>query len=263
MNASAPTPLTLRAEGAVAVVEIDNPPANALDWILYGALEDLLPRLAADDGVRAVVFAGADPKIFVAGADLKKLGAGALTPVDVETRIVRAQRVFAALEALPKPTVAAIGGHAMGGGCELALALDFRVMERGRARIGLPEASLGLMPSAGGTQRLPRLVGRDRAARMMMLAERLDADEAERIGLVSRAVDAPVGEEALALARDLSEMPASSLRGIKSALAAATDLDGGLTAERAAAELVFAHPDAAEGVAAFLEKRPGRFHNDH
>lgn len=254
MAAAAAEPLRLRREGAVGVVEIDNPPANALGWQLYGALEDLVPRLAADEEIRAVVFASANPKIFVAGADLRALGPAVLNRAAVEARLDRAHRVFSAVEALSKPTVAAIEGHAMGGGCELALCLDFRVMARGRARIGLPEASLGLMPGAGGTQRLARLVGRERAARMMMLAERLDADEAERIGLVGAVEPGAADREARLLAERLAEMPASSLGGIKRALGAPPEAD--LARERAAAAEVFAQPEAADGIAAFLAKRP-------
>lgn len=254
-------PLRLRREGAVGIVEIDSPPANALGWQLYGALEDLVPRLAGADEIRAVVFTSANPRIFVAGADLQALGPALLAPAAVRSRLARAHRVFSALEALPKPTVAAIEGHAMGGGCELALCLDFRVMARGRARIGLPEAALGLMPGAGGTQRLSRLVGRERAARMMMLAERLDADEAERIGLVS-AVEAGTAEAAAGdLAERLAMMPASSLRGIKQALGTAGE--AGLARERHTAAEVFAQAEAAEGIAAFLEKREPVFHDDH
>jgi enoyl-CoA hydratase/carnithine racemase len=205
------------------------------------------------------VFASAHPKVFVAGADLKRMSDESFTPAQVAERVDRAQAAFLRIERLGKPTVAAIEGYALGGGCELVLSMDFRFMARGEGRIGLPEASLGLMPAAGGTQRLPRLIGRTRAAELMMLARRLDADEADRIGLVTACDDARAA--ALAHAVQLAAMPASSLRWIKTCLNQGYDGDlvTGMGVERAAAMEAFASEDAREGVAAFREKRTPRF----
>ena len=159
------------------------------------------------------------------------------------------------------PTVAAIEGHALGGGCELTLALDFRFMSRGEGRIGLPEASLGLIPGIGGTQRLTRLVGRTRAAELTMLAQRLDADTAHVVGLATAADDARVA--ALAHARALAQMPSSSTRLLKECLRAAEDdAERGFEVESRAAVEAFGSAAAREGITAFRERREPRFHHD-
>ena len=159
------------------------------------------------------------------------------------------------------PTVAAIEGHALGGGCELTLALDFRFMSRGEGRIGLPEASLGLIPGIGGTQRLTRLVGRTRAAELTMLAQRLDADTAQAVGLATAADDARVA--ALAHARALAQMPSSSTRLLKECLRAAEDdAERGFEVESRAAVEAFGSAAAREGITAFRERREPRFHHD-
>src|SRR5689334_21699779 len=138
-------------------------------------------------------------------------------PASIERKVRLVHETFLRIQRLSKPTIASIEGHALGGGCELALSLDARFMTRGRARIGLPEASLGIIPGGGGTQRLPRLIGRARATQMMMLGERIDADQAERLGLINAACDDAADTRAKAheLARRLAEMPRSSLRLIK------------------------------------------------
>jgi enoyl-CoA hydratase len=247
-------------EGGVALVEFDNPPANALAPETYVALGELVTRLEADAEVRVAVFASAHEKIFASGADLKKFDESTLTAGPIAERVDRAHSTFLRVQRLQKPTVAAIEGHALGGGCELSLAMDFRFMSRGPARFGLPEASLGLIPSAGGTQRLTRLVGRHVAARMLMLGQRLDADEAERHGLLTACDDARA--DALELAGALAAMPSNSLRGIKASLndGYEADLPVGLAAERRAALQVFTAPEAREGIQAFLERRPPVFH---
>ncbi len=251
------------AADGVARLTIDNPPANALTDELYAELDAVVTRLELDDEARAVVFESAHPKIFVAGADVKRMAEYDFRRGAVTRKIDLVHATFLRLQRLSKPTVAAIAGHALGGGCELSLAMDFRFMARGEARIGLPEAGLGIIPGGGGTQRLPRLVGRAAAADLMMLARRVDADEAERIGLVGRAcADGPATvaaarEHAAALAR----MPASSLRAIKRCLNDGFDGDmvRGLAVERDAAAGALLEPDAREGISAFLEKREARF----
>jgi enoyl-CoA hydratase/carnithine racemase len=247
-------------EDGVCVVEFDHPPVNSLAPDTLAELTTVIRELDDDPRVRVIVFTSANPKIFMAGADLKHMQANPFTAARVSERADRAQAVFMRLQKLSKPTIGAIEGHALGGGCEFALSLDFRFMTRGRGRIGLPEASLGLIPAAGGTQRLARLVGRARAADLLMLATRLDADEADAIGLVTACADARPA--ALEYALRLSAMPANSLRAIKFCLNDGYDgdLPRGLAVERTAATLAFTAPEAAEGVAAFLEKRPPRFH---
>jgi len=249
---------------AVAQVTIENPPANALTDELYEELRALVVRLELDDEVRAVVFGSEHESIFVAGADIRRMADYDFRRGAIARKVDLVHGTFLRLQRLTKPTVAAITGHALGGGCELALALDFRVMTRGRARIGLPEAGLGIIPGGGGTQRLPRLVGRAKATELMMLAERLDADAAYRIGLVNAVYDDPEATrtEAQALAARLAAMPASSMRLVKACLNDGYEagLVHGLAVERGAAVEALLQDEAREGIAAFLEGRPARFH---
>jgi enoyl-CoA hydratase/carnithine racemase len=245
----------------VCVVEYDRPPVNALAPEAQIELAALVRALEEDPHVCAVVFTSAHRTIFMAGADLKHMREGGFTDASVAERVDRVHGAYARLQRLSKPTIGVIEGHALGGGCEFALSLDFRFMTRGAARIGLPEVTLGLIPAAGGTQRLARLVGRARAADMLMLGRRLDADEAEAIGLVTACGDARA--DALEYAKRLAAMPKSSLRAIKLCLNDGYDgdLHRGLAVERTAAMLAFTAPEAAEGVAAFLDKRTPRFHD--
>jgi len=256
--------LTVTREGAVAEVTIDNPPANALTNELYERLQALADELENDPSVRAVVFVSAHPTIFVAGADIAAMANYDFRREAIERKATLVHETFLRIQRLSKPTLASIEGHALGGGCELALSLDMRFMVRGKARIGLPEAGLGIVPGGGGTQRLPRLIGRGRATQMMMLAERIDADAAERCGLINAACDDAAATRAAAhdMARQLADMPSSSLRLIKRCLNDGYDRDlvNGLEVERGAAIEALLQPEAREGIAAFLERRPARFH---
>jgi enoyl-CoA hydratase len=256
--------LRVEQSGAVARVIIENPPANALTDALYEELRALVVQLELDDGVRSVVFASAHDSIFVAGADIRAMAEYDFRRGAVARKIDLVHGTFLRLQRLTKPTIAAITGHALGGGCELALAVDFRLMTRGRARIGLPEAGLGIIPGGGGTQRLPRLIGRAKATELMLLGERLDADEATAIGLVNAAHDDPDATLAAAdaLAERLAAMPRSSVRLVKACLNDGYDADlvHGLSVERSAAVEALLQPEAREGIAAFLDRRPARFH---
>jgi enoyl-CoA hydratase len=255
---------TVETVGPVAVCTLDKPPANTLDEQLYAEIDLLVAGLELSAEARAIVIASAHPSIFVAGADIKRMAAYDFRPGATGRKVDLVHATFRRLERLGKPTVAAVTGHALGGGCELALACDFRVMSEGEARIGLPEIGLGIIPGGGGTQRLPRLVGRARAAELLMLGSRLDAREAERIGLVNRAC--PTAEatrqEALALAGRLARMPTPGLRLLKRCLNDGVDADlpRGLAVEREAVVEALAQPEAREGIAAFVERRPARFH---
>ena len=259
-----PPPLRTEVADAIAWVTIDNPPVNALTDEVYEQLSALVTRLESDDDVRAVVFASAHESIFVAGADIRKMADYDFRRGPVARKIDLVHATFLRVQRLTKPTIGAITGHALGGGCEFALALDFRFMAAGPARIGLTEAALGIIPGGGGTQRLPRLVGRARAAELMLLARRLDAAAAARIGLVTEACDDAAATHAAAreLAAELAAMPRSSMRLIKASLNDGYDGDllRGLGVERANAVEALLQPEAREGIAAFLERRPARFH---
>lgn len=258
--------LSVEIDRAVAEVTIDNPPANALTNELYERLSALLDDLERDRTVRVVLFMSDHPSIFVAGADINAMRNYDFSAEAIERKVKLVHGTFLKLQRFPKPTVVSIEGHALGGGCELVLSLDARFMTTGKARIGLPEARLGIIPGGGGTQRLARLVGRTRAAQMMMLGEGIDAAEAERIALVNAAcADASdTRERARDYARRLTEMPDSSLRLIKTCLNDGYDagLIAGLELERRCVVEALLAPEAKEGIAAFVEKRPARFHGN-
>lgn len=253
----------LEHHAGVATATLDRPPANALDYELYDELSVLLEELESDDSVRAVVFASANERIFLAGADLRDMESYDRRRGASARKVDTVQATFLRLQRLGKPTVGAINGHALGGGCEFALCLDLRIMARGRARIGLPEVTLGFVPGGGGTQRLARLVGRAEATRMLFLGARLDADEAVRIGLVTEAVDGGDGVlgRAQELAAELAALPPVALRLVKRALNDGVDgdLPAGLAVEREAVIEALATEDAREGPRAFLDKRAPRY----
>lgn len=265
MNPVVPEPRYFRVErhGAVARCVLDKPPANALDADLHDDFAALLDLVEKDAGIRAVVLASAHETIFLAGARLAEFPDEHFSARATGQRVDRAHETFGRVQRLAKPVVAEIAGHALGGGCELALACDFRLMSEGSARIGCPEIRLGIIPGGGGTQRLPRLVGRARATRMLLLGERLDARSAEAAGLVeAHPTPGATHQAALALATELAELPGPGVRLIKRALNDGYDasLSAGLAVERAAAIEALAQPEAREGLAAFLERRPPRFH---
>jgi enoyl-CoA hydratase/carnithine racemase len=245
-------------DDAVATIRLDRPPANALSEAVSLELWDAAREVESDEAVRAVVVWGGE-RIFAAGADVKAMAE--FGPREVEPSVGALEGALRHLEAIPKPVIAAINGYALGGGCELALACDFRYAAAD-VRIGLPEIRLGIIPGAGGTQRLPRLVGLSRARDLIFSGRDVDAGEALDMGLVD-AVSAPerVYDEAVAKARTFAAGPSMAYRAAKIALAAAADrgLLAGLEVEREAFRELFATQDQKEGMRAFLEKRDPRF----
>ena len=243
----------LTRQDAVAVLRIDNPEhRNALSDGVLGELVDHLSDADLDPEIRAVVVEGSD-KAFAAGADVRALRA--LDPLDVLDG-PRA-RLWASVRAVRTPLVAAVSGLCLGAGCELALIADVVVASR-RSRFGLPETQLGLMPGAGGTQLLPRAIGRAKAADMVLTGRMLDAEEAERAGLVSRVVDEDAWQAtALHVATTIAARPAVAQRLAKNAIQGAHErpLSAGIDEERHAFALAFGSDDAREGLAAFVEKR--------
>jgi len=249
--------LVLLELGAVARLTLNNPPLNLVTEELLVELDAALGQLeAADPGaVRAVVVSGNGERAFSAGSDVKAFESH--TGAAGRAHFTREEAVFARLAELPMPTIAAIEGNALGGGLELALACDIRVASE-RANLGLPEVRLAVTPGAGGTQRLPRVVGVARAKELALTGRIIDADEAERIGLVSRVV--PVGQAAAAaeqIAADISQRGPLAVREVKSLidLSADADIGTGLAAEIDASERVFKSEDMLEGAQAFVEKR--------
>jgi len=247
----------VQRDGAVATIRLDRPPANALSRAVSLELSEAARSLATDPPIRAVVVWGGE-RIFAAGADVKAMVA--YGPEEIEPEVGALEQACRDLESIRKPVIAAIAGYALGGGCEVALACDLRIAAED-ARLGLPEIRLGIIPGAGGTQRLPRLVGLARARELVLTGRHVDADEALRIGLVDRVVPAAnVYETALEEARAYAAGPTLAYAAAKRALAAAGgDLARGLEVEREAFVPLFATADQKEGMRAFLEKREPRF----
>jgi len=244
---------TQTADG-IGTIRLDRPPMNALNIEIQEQLRAAATALAADDTVRAVVVYGGD-KVFAAGADIKEMAD--MSYVDMSARATALSAAFDAVARIPKPVVAAITGYALGGGCELALACDWRVAAQD-AKLGQPEILLGLIPGAGGTQRLARLVGPARAKDLIMSGRTVDATEALAIGLVDQVV--PVDEvypAAVALVARYASGPAQALRAAKLAVdgGLSMDLAAGLAWESHLFASLFATEDRREGMAAFIEKR--------
>ncbi|MET8557388.1 enoyl-CoA hydratase-related protein [Streptomyces sp. NPDC004959] len=246
------------AEG-VATLTLDRPPMNALDAAVQDSLHALAGEVTRRDDVRAVVIRGSE-KVFAAGADIKEMRG--MSHKDMVLRSRALQDAFTAVARVPKPVVAAVTGYALGGGCELALCADHRVAAE-NAKLGQPEILLGLIPGAGGTQRLSRLVGPSRAKDLIFTGRQVRADEALRIGLVDQVVPAEeVFTTAHAWAAKLAKGPALALRAAKEAVDGGleTDIDTGLALERTWFAGLFATEDREIGMRSFVEDGPGKAH---
>lgn len=255
-----PALVRLETDGAVATVTFDRPEKlNALDMAVLAELDAVLDRIEADDGIRVVIFTGAG-RAFVAGGDIADLGSrGALAHYGEFAEAIH--RTLRRIETLDKPTIGAINGFALGGGTELLLTFDLRLLSD-RARLGLPEINLGLFPGAGGTQRLLRQVPLCRAREIMYLGEMIGPDEAVAIGLANRVVPhEALLAEARAMAGRLAQKSPLILRLLKRTLTDGADmpLSAALRHEQAMIGLVLDSRDAHEGCAAFLDKRPAAF----
>lgn len=247
----------VETSGSVATIRLDRPPANALNLVASLELQEAARAVAEDRSVRAVVVWGGE-RIFAAGADIAEMVEQG--PAEVEPQVTALERACRELEAVPKPVVAAISRYALGGGYELALACDIRVAGAD-AKVGLPEIRLGIIPGAGGTQRLPRLVGLRVARELIYSGRHVPADEALRLGLVDRVVPPEeVYAAALAEAERWARGPTVAIGAAKAALrAAAAGLEEGLAVERREFLRLFDTRDKTEGMRAFLEKREPRF----
>ena len=240
----------------IVLLGLDRPGAkNALGRELLGELEACFASLPGDPALRVVILHSLVEGVFCAGADLKERAG--MSSSEAEAFVTRLRTAFTALEHLPMPVIAAIEGAALGGGLELALACDLRVAGA-KARLGLPETSLAILPGAGGTQRLPRLIGRARAKELIFTARRYGAEEGLVLGVVDRAVGSGSAmDAALALARQILPNGPVALRAAKAAIDGGMDLDraGGLQVEEACYARVLPTEDRLEGLAAFREKR--------
>jgi enoyl-CoA hydratase len=245
--------------GEVAVLTFNRPDKlNALSSALLERFKAVLDEVERDTAVRAVVLTGAGDRAFVAGADIEEYSRQTDEEFAAYQRLSRA--VFSRIDGFPKPVVAAVNGYALGGGFEMALACDLVVASES-ARFGLPEGLLGLSPGGGGTQRLTRAVGPYVAARVLVAADRLKADEARALGLVADVVEADVVDAAVALAERAAKVAPLASAEMRSLILAALDrpLEEGLTLELEALLRLRGSRDAAEGVRAFVEKRDPSF----
>lgn len=236
-----------------ALVTLDRPKAlNALNRETLDALGVAFAELAGDAETQGIVLTGAGGRAFAAGADISELQG--LTPESGRAAMLRGQALLCAIEGTEVPVVAAVSGFALGGGLELALACHLRVARPG-SKLGLPEVGLGVIPGYGGTQRLPRLVGRAAALRMILTGDPVSAEEALALGLVDRLADDPVAGAEELLDRVLANGPLAVRSAIAAVNAAAPPLEGGLDYERALFAALCGTEDMREGLAAFLEKR--------
>ena len=270
--------LEFEVEDGLGILTMNRPPGNAISVELTEEFQNMCREIEEGREARCLILMSALPKYFMVGADLKTM------PTDIDfgdldfsqppEQIVAAtfkkiaphvvkmlhggQAMMNAVEALPIPTIAAIGGHAMGGGLELALACDFRIMARGQPNVALTETTLGIIPAAGGTQRLPRVVGRAKALEMILLGKRIDADEAEAIGLVTKAVDADrLEEEARELGRVLARGATVAKGCAKKCVIKSQELslEEGLALERECMARLTETKDMLEGIMAFTQGR--------
>jgi len=244
---------------AVATVTVNRPAVlNALNTKTISKLRSTFLELKLDDAVRCVVLTGAGDRAFVAGADIAELAS--LGPQEVREFSEAGHQLCFLIEGLGKPVIAVLKGFVLGGGCEIAMACTLRISSS-CARLGLPEISLGIIPGFGGTQRLPRLIGRGRALQMLLTGDPIEADEALRIGLVNCVVESEeLVEEANRLALALAVQAPAAVRGILEAVGHGSEMSlvNASMLERNTFGLIYSSDDASEGVTAFLEKRkPG------
>ena len=247
----------LEVEDGVGTIRVDRPKMNALDIQVQEEIRAAAHEATARDDVRAVVVYGGE-KVFAAGADVKEMSG--MSHAEMVARAGHLQSAFTAVARIPKPVVAAVTGYALGGGCELALCADIRIAGEG-ATLGQPEILLGIIPGAGGTQRLTRLVGTSRAKDLIFTGRFVKADEALRIGLVDQVVpDDEVYTAAKAWAGQFTKAAALAMRAAKESIdrGIEVDLDTGLEIERAQFAALFATEDRTAGMTSFVEQGPGK-----
>jgi enoyl-CoA hydratase len=251
--------LVERPGWGIAKLTLNNPPLNLITLEMTDRLIEALDELERDDVLRAIVVTGAGDNAFCAGSDIKEFAD--VRDRVVEKKLARENEAFGRFESLSKPTVAAIEGLAYGGGCEISMTCDLRVVGEG-AKFALPEVRLGVVPGSGGLFRLPELVGPARAMELMYLGEPIDAREAERLGLINEVVaDGETLSRALDVARSISRQPKEAVaaikRGVRESLQSSREDSVRLTLELS--DHVFKTEDCAEGIRAFFEKRRPRF----
>ncbi len=248
--------ISVTKHNGVATVIINNPPMNVLSNQVAAELYDAFTQLKEDQAVISIILTGAGERAFMAGADIKGFPDGR-EKAEENGGDTSIHEVFRFIETIPKPTIALLNGYTLGGGLELALTCDIRIAED-HAKVGLPEVKLGLLPGAGGTQRLPRLVGPSKAKELMFTGDPISAEEALRLGIVNQVVSKGEGMQvANALAQKLTNRSLEAVSRIKYAVNKGAELsfEEGLKLEEQLFQDVFHTEDAKEGISAFIEKR--------
>jgi len=253
---------TYRTENGIAILELCDPPANTYTYEMMRALDDAILKARFDEGVHVILLRGAGDKFFCAGANIKMLQTA--NPVFKYYFCLHANETLNRLEQTPKLVIAALNGHTVGGGLEIAMAADIRIAKRGAGKIGLPEVTLGVLPGTGGTQRLARLVGKPRAIEMMATGSTFSFEEAEQMGIVNHVWDAEgFDAKIMEYARQFTPPNKAAKavgrikRSVQSGLEAA--FGEGLAIERELQQQLFQSDDAKEGLTAYVEKRPAKF----
>jgi len=249
-------------EAGVAVIELSNPPANAYSYEMFRQLDEAVLAARMDESIHVIVLRGAGDKFFCAGADIAMLGR--VTPEFKYYFCLHANETLLRLENTPKLVIAAMNGHCVGGGLEIAMAADLRIGKAGGGKVGLPEVSLGVLPGTGGTQRLARLLGKAKAIELMVKGDRISMEEAHALGLVNQILPAEdFWPRALEVARSYCPPGRASMAvgAIKRAVQTGRDLsiEAGLAVERELQQRLFNSDDAREGFKAFVENRPPSF----
>ena len=251
-----------RNDGGVAVIELNDPPANTYSYEMNRQLDDAILRARMDEGVHVIVLTGAGEKFFCAGANIQML-----TEVDPTFKYyfcLHANETLLRLEHTPKLVIAALNGHCVGGGLEVAMAADLRVARKDAGKIGLPEVNLGVLPGTGGTQRLSRMLGKSKAIELMALGKTFSFDEAKQMGLVNEVFEREgFMDRVMEYARQFCppNKAAKAVGRMKRAVQTGWEipLEAGLALERENQQLLFESADAKEGLSAYLEKRPAKF----
>ncbi|UOQ92441.1 enoyl-CoA hydratase-related protein [Halobacillus shinanisalinarum] len=254
------TKVNTEIKGALATITLNRPELlNCFDYDMLQQLEEALQTLQLDGNIRAIIFTGAGEKAFSAGADLKERQT--LTEQEVRRNVAKIRNVFTLVEEMPQPTIAAINGYALGGGFELALACDLRLASN-HAKMGLTEVSWAIIPGAGGTQRLTKLIGPAYAKELILTARKIEAERAEELGIINKMVSKEeLLTQAISLANEIMSNGPLAVTQAKYAIQHGNDVDTytGLAIEAKAYEVVIPTEDRLEALKAFKEKRPAHF----
>jgi len=254
--------ITYRAQSGIAVVELNDPPANTYSYEMNRQLDDAILAARMDNEVHLIVLTGAGDKFFCAGANIQMLAE--MDPTFKYYFCLHANETLLRLENTPKLVIAALNGHCVGGGLEVAMAADLRIARKDAGKIGLPEVNLGVLPGTGGTQRLSRIVGKSKAIELMVSGKTFSFDDAKQLGLINEIFEPEnFMDQVMDYARQFCppNKAAKAVGRIKRAVQTGWEvpIEAGLALERENQQLLFESEDAKEGLAAYVEKRPARF----